>query len=209
MVLLLLIPQPPRLVFPHFNIARSLPPALTPCLPQDLAVVVLLMLIPLLAPSPDGSSGGLAKIAQALGTAAVKAVLCIGGIVAGGRVLIQPLYKKVRERYRTHSQRWACVRVGGAGTGLLDLNSSITPAAPAPPALPHAPLPQSMPDTQMSEFANAEIFAATTLLVVLGTSFLTSLAGLSLALGAFLAGLLIAETDYVLQVRPGMGTGLC
>lgn len=61
----------------------------------------------------------------------------------------------------------------------------------------------------MSEFANAEIFAATTLLVVLGTSFLTSLAGLSLALGAFLAGLLIAETDYVLQVRPGMGTGLC
>ena len=36
--------------------------------PQDLAVVVLLMLIPLLAPSPDGSqSGGLAKIAQALG----------------------------------------------------------------------------------------------------------------------------------------------
>ncbi len=32
---------------------------------QDLAVVVLLMLIPLLAPSPDGShSGGLAKIAQ-------------------------------------------------------------------------------------------------------------------------------------------------
>lgn len=31
---------------------------------QDLAVVVLLMLIPLLAPSPDGSSGGFAKIAQ-------------------------------------------------------------------------------------------------------------------------------------------------
>jgi hypothetical protein len=31
---------------------------------QDLAVVVLLMLIPLLAPSPDGSSGGIAKIMQ-------------------------------------------------------------------------------------------------------------------------------------------------
>lgn len=36
----------------------------TPSCLQDLAVVVLLMLIPLLAPSPDGSSGGLAKIAQ-------------------------------------------------------------------------------------------------------------------------------------------------
>ena len=35
---------------------------ITPC--QDLAVVVLLMLIPLLAPSPDGSSGGFARIAQ-------------------------------------------------------------------------------------------------------------------------------------------------
>jgi len=53
----------------------------------------------------------------------------------------------------------------------------------------------------MSQFANAEIFASTTLLVVLGTSFLTSLAGLSLALGAFLAGLLIAETEYALQVE--------
>ena len=51
------------------------------------------------------------------------------------------------------------------------------------------------------KYANAEIFASTTLLVVLGTSFLTSLAGLSLALGAFLAGLLIAETEYALQVR--------
>jgi len=56
---------------------------------------------------------------------------------------------------------------------------------------------------QMSSFANAEIFAATTLLVVLGTSVLTSLAGLSLALGAFLAGLLIAETEYALQVGWG------
>ena len=103
-------------------------------------MVVLLMLIPLLAPSPDGSSGGLAKIAQALGTAAVKAVLCIGGIVAGGRVLIQPLYKKVRRRCRTHSQHWACVRVGGAGTALLGVNSSTTPAAPAP-APAHLPCP--------------------------------------------------------------------
>jgi len=115
---------------------------------QDLAVVVLLMLIPLLAPSPDGSqSGGLAKIAQALGVAAIKACVCIVGIITCGRALLQPIYK------------------------------------------------------QMSSFANAEIFAATTLLVVLGTSVLTSLAGLSLALGAFLAGLLIAETEFALQVE--------
>jgi voltage-gated potassium channel Kch len=36
---------------------------------------------------------------------------------------------------------------------------------------------------------------------VLGTSLITQLAGLSLALGAFLAGLLIAETEYHLQVE--------
>ena len=61
----------------------------------------------------------------------------------------------------------------------------------------------------MSRFANAEIFAATTLLVVLGTSFLTSLAGLSLALGAFLAGLLIAETEYALQASFKPESGHC
>jgi Kef-type K+ transport system membrane component KefB len=60
---------------------------------------------------------------QALGIAAVKAVVCIVGITAGGRLLIRPLYKKI------------------------------------------------------AELANAEIFAATTLLVVLGTSFMTQLAG--------------------------------
>jgi monovalent cation:proton antiporter-2 (CPA2) family protein len=115
---------------------------------QDLAVVVLLMLIPLLAPDPtSGSSGGAAKIAQALGIAAVKACVCIVGIIAGGRIFIRPLYKKI------------------------------------------------------SNLANAEIFAATTLLVVLGTSMATQLAGLSLALGAFLAGLLIAETEFALQVE--------
>ena len=45
---------------------------------QDLAVVVLLMLIPLLAPTPDGSSGGMAAIATALGTAAIKVDLPLG-----------------------------------------------------------------------------------------------------------------------------------
>ena len=83
------------------------------------------MLIPLLAPDPTGaSSGGWQQIATALGIAAVKAVLCIVGIIAGGRIFVRPLYKKI------------------------------------------------------SDLANAEIFAATTLLVVLGTSLMTQLAGM-------------------------------
>ncbi len=46
-----------------------------------------------------------------------------------------------------------------------------------------------------------EIFTALTLLVVLGTGWLTSHVGLSVALGAFLAGLLMAETEYRHQVE--------
>jgi len=41
-----------------------------------------------------------------------------------------------------------------------------------------------------------ELFMAVTLLAALGTAALTQAAGLSMALGAFLAGLLIAETEY-------------
>ncbi|MCG6874486.1 MAG: monovalent cation:proton antiporter-2 (CPA2) family protein [Betaproteobacteria bacterium] len=41
-----------------------------------------------------------------------------------------------------------------------------------------------------------ELFMAVTLLAALGTAALTHAAGLSMALGAFLAGLLIAETEY-------------
>jgi len=41
-----------------------------------------------------------------------------------------------------------------------------------------------------------ELFMAVTLLAALGTAALTEAAGLSMALGAFLAGLLIAETEY-------------
>jgi Kef-type K+ transport system membrane component KefB len=62
-------------------------------------------------------------VSQALGIAAVKAVVAIVGITIGGRMFIRPLYKKI------------------------------------------------------SNLANAEIFAATTLLMVLGTSFMTQLAG--------------------------------
>src|SRR5205085_2031696 len=46
-----------------------------------------------------------------------------------------------------------------------------------------------------------ELFAATTLLIVLGASYATEHFGLSMALGAFLAGLMVAETEYCHQVE--------
>ena len=48
---------------------------------------------------------------------------------------------------------------------------------------------------------NTDLFSATTLLVVLGVSMLSSAAGLSPALGAFVAGLLVAETEFKPQVE--------
>ena len=47
---------------------------------------------------------------------------------------------------------------------------------------------------------NPEIFAALTLLIVLGAGLATWLAGLSMAFGAFLAGMLLADTRYRHQV---------
>ncbi|GLJ42693.1 hypothetical protein SUGI_0885150 [Cryptomeria japonica] len=114
---------------------------------QDLAVVVLLILIPLISPNSSKGGVGFQAIAEALGIAAVKAIVAISGIIAGGRLLLRPIYK------------------------------------------------------QIAENQNAEIFSANTLLVVLGTSVLTARAGLSMALGAFLAGLLLAETEFSLQVE--------
>lgn len=46
-----------------------------------------------------------------------------------------------------------------------------------------------------------EVFMALTLLIALGVSAATAAAGLSLALGAFLAGLLLAETEYRHEVE--------
>ena len=48
---------------------------------------------------------------------------------------------------------------------------------------------------------SSELFVLNVLLVTLGIAFLTELAGLSLALGAFLAGALISETEYRYQVE--------
>jgi len=48
---------------------------------------------------------------------------------------------------------------------------------------------------------SSELFVLNVLLITLGLAWLTELAGLSLALGAFLAGMLISETEYRYQVE--------
>ncbi|KAK1261095.1 hypothetical protein QJS04_geneDACA001932 [Acorus gramineus] len=53
---------------------------------QDLAVVVLLILIPLISPNSSKGGVGFQAIAEALGIAAVKAIVAITAIIAGGRL---------------------------------------------------------------------------------------------------------------------------
>jgi monovalent cation:proton antiporter-2 (CPA2) family protein len=48
---------------------------------------------------------------------------------------------------------------------------------------------------------SSEVFILNVLLITLGLAYLTEHAGLSLALGAFVAGMLISETEYRLQVE--------
>lgn len=48
---------------------------------------------------------------------------------------------------------------------------------------------------------SSELFVLNVLLITLGLSWLTGIAGLSLALGAFIAGMLISETEYRHQVE--------
>lgn len=114
--------------------------ALANLLLQDLAVVPLLVLVPLLAVK-DGN------IMFALGSATLKASCALIVIFFLGRMLIRPLFHSI-----------ATVK-------------------------------------------NSELFVATTLFVVLGTALATQLMHLSLAMGAFIAGLLVAETQYQNQVE--------
>ncbi|ULH16976.1 cation:proton antiporter (plasmid) [Deinococcus sp. KNUC1210] len=101
---------------------------------QDLAVVVMVLLVPMLA----GQGGGALGIVVALGKAA--------GIVAAVLLLARRVVPKVLEVVaRTCSQ---------------------------------------------------EIFLLTIVAACFGTAYLTSLAGVSLALGAFLAGLLVSESRF-------------
>ena len=53
----------------------------------------------------------------------------------------------------------------------------------------------------IAETRSSELFVATTLLVVLGAGWLMSIAGMSMVLGAFLAGILLSETEYRHQVE--------
>lgn len=53
----------------------------------------------------------------------------------------------------------------------------------------------------IASLENTELFTATTILVVLGVSWFTHSVGLSAALGAFMAGLLVAETEFKHQVE--------
>jgi monovalent cation:H+ antiporter-2, CPA2 family len=55
--------------------------------------------------------------------------------------------------------------------------------------------------TLVARQKSSELFVLNVLLITLGLSWLTGLAGLSLALGAFLAGMLISETPYRYQVE--------
>jgi CPA2 family monovalent cation:H+ antiporter-2 len=48
----------------------------------------------------------------------------------------------------------------------------------------------------VAQTKNHDLFIATTLFVAVGTAFATAAAGLSMALGAFVAGLMLAETEY-------------
>jgi CPA2 family monovalent cation:H+ antiporter-2 len=107
---------------------------------QDLAIVPLLALLPLLG-APESSLIG------AVAIAAVKAVAVVAAAVLIGRRVLRPLYRII-----------AAARL-------------------------------------------QELFVAVTLLVVLGAGWLMSQAGISMALGAFLAGLLLSETEYRHQVE--------
>ena len=103
---------------------------------QDLAVIPLLALLPLLGPASGGAGDGIPWLDIA------KAVGMIALVILGGRYLL---------RY------------------VLRL---------------------------MARFGTHEMFTATTLLTVVGVALLMELAGLSMALGAFLAGVLLADSEY-------------
>lgn len=114
--------------------------ALANLLLQDLAVVPLLVLVPLLATD----SG---NIVVALSSAMVKASIALVVIFFLGRILIRPMFKLI-----------ATVK-------------------------------------------SSDLFLSATLLVILGISLSTQIMGLSLAMGAFIAGLLVAETQYQNEVE--------
>ena len=107
---------------------------------QDLAVVLLLIIIPALATSATG-------LASTLLFALFKATLVLGVLLLFGQRLMRPWFHLVARQ------------------------------------------------------KSSELFMLNVLLITLGLAYFTELAGLSLALGAFVAGILIAETEYRFQVE--------
>jgi glutathione-regulated potassium-efflux system ancillary protein KefC/glutathione-regulated potassium-efflux system protein KefB len=103
---------------------------------QDLAVIPLLALIPLLG------GGDMDLTGRSTWLAALTAIGVIVAVVAGGRYLLRPILHAI------------------AASGIR------------------------------------EIFTAAALLVVIGTSLLMTWVGLSMSLGAFLAGVLLADSEY-------------
>ena len=103
---------------------------------QDIAVIPLLALIPLLGAGDETPIGAEASLA------AGKAIAVIAAIVFGGRYLLRPVFRLI------------------AGSGIK------------------------------------EIFTAAALLVVIGTALGVASVGLSMSLGAFLAGMLLADSEY-------------
>jgi monovalent cation:H+ antiporter-2, CPA2 family len=108
---------------------------------QDLAVIPLLVVIPIL--TGNGESG----LAMPLFIAVVKAVLVFAAIMAIGHWLLRPLFHEI------------------------------------------------------ARARSAELFTLTVLLISLTAAWLTHEAGLSLALGAFLAGMMLGETEYRHQIE--------
>jgi len=109
---------------------------------QDLAVIPLVALLPLL-----GDGGGAVPSGDGAWLAVAKAAGAVALVLVGGRLLVRPVFR------------------------LVD-------AAKTP-----------------------EIFTATALLIVLGTGALVEAAGLSMSLGAFMAGVLLSDSEYRHEVK--------
>ncbi len=106
---------------------------------QDLAVVPLLALVPLLATRDDSVGGD-------IGLALLEGVAILALVIVLGRFMLRPVFQRV------------------------------------------------------ARYGTSEIFAALVVLLVLGAAFLTQEMGLSMAMGAFMAGLLVADSEYRHQI---------
>ncbi len=108
---------------------------------QDLAVIPILVLLPLLTKDTE------INVFKALGGAVIDAIIAMAIIVIVGRSLLKPIYRLIA---------------------------------------------QSKSDV---------LFLSFTLIVILGSAYLSNHMGLSFALGAFVAGLMVAETEYKYRVE--------